>query len=170
MSRFVLDAMLWLNFARAESVDMLGRGLSGRLIVGMICRRREVKTWPRHTARAGQPFEFEELIAQGWVECVEMNSKELGRFDQVKSQGGVQRLGAGETEAFILATSRGWTLRTDDAAARKRFGALPGAPPLSGTIALLRLLAAEGVVKREIASALLRLMRERGGRLPVEDI
>ncbi len=110
MSRFVLDAMVWLNFARAESVDLLGRGLSGRLIVGMIVRQREVKTWPRDTTRAGQPFSFDKLIAQRRVECVEMTSEELGRFHQVKSERGVQRLGAGETEAFILATSRGWTL------------------------------------------------------------
>jgi predicted nucleic acid-binding protein len=170
MSRFVLDAMVWLNFARAESVDLLSRGLSGRLIVGLIVREREVKTWPRHTARAGQPFSFDDLIAQGWVECVEMSSQELARFDEVKSERGVQRLGAGETESFILASSRGWTLCTDDKAARKVLGSLAGAPPLSGTLPLLRALVADGVVKPEVASALLQLMRERGGRLPDEKI
>ena len=166
MSRFVLDATAWINFARAESVDVLGRGLAGRLIVGMIARQREVRTWPRHTARAGQPFSFDDLIARGWVECVEMTLEELARFDQVKSERGVQRLGAGETEAFLLATTRGWTLCTDDGAARKILGALPGAPPLSGTIGLLRALVAAGAVKPDQAAALLRLMRERGGRLP----
>jgi predicted nucleic acid-binding protein len=166
MPRFVLDAMVWLNFARAESVDLLGRGLAGRLIVGLIVRQREVKTWPRQTAHAGEPFSFDELITKGWVECVEMTSEELGRFDQVKTNGRIQRLGAGETEAFILATSRGWTLCTDDRAARKIFGALPGAPQLSGTLELLRAMVAEGAVKRDAASAILRTMRERGGRLP----
>jgi predicted nucleic acid-binding protein len=170
MPRFVLDAMVWLNFARAESVEMLARGLSGRLVVGLIVKEREVKTWPRHTARAGQPFSFDDLVAQGWVECVEMTAEELGRFAEVKEQSNVQRLGAGETEAFILARSRGWILCTDDGAARKAFGATPGAPPLSGTIALLRTLVAEGAVSREAASALHRLMRERGGRLPIEEI
>jgi hypothetical protein len=61
-------------------------------------------------------------------------------------------------------------LCTDDGAARKIFGALPGAPPLSGTLALLRALVAEGAVKRGAASALLRKMRERGGRLPDEEV
>jgi predicted nucleic acid-binding protein len=170
MSRFVLDATAWINFARAESVDVLGRGLAGQLIVGLIVRQREVKTWPRHTARAGQPFSFDELIAQGWVECVEMTSEELARFDQVKSERGLQRLGAGETEAFILATSRGWTLCTDDGAARKILGALPGAPPLSGTMGLLRILVATGALERSRAIALVKEMRERGARLPAEDV
>jgi len=169
MSRFVLDAMVWLNFAHAESVDVLGRGLSGRLVVGMIVKEREVKTWPRHTARAGEPFSFDDLVAQGRVECVEMTSEELGRFGLLKSERGVQRLGAGETEAYILATSRRWTLCTDDGAARKIFSCFPDAPPLSGTMALLHTLVAEGAVNREVASELHRLMRERGGRLPDEE-
>jgi predicted nucleic acid-binding protein len=161
MVRFVLDATGWINFARAESIDLLGRGLSGRLVVGMIVRQREVKTWPRHTARAGQAFSFDQLVAHGWVECVEMASAELARFDEVKSQKGVQRLGAGETEAFILASGRRWTLCTDDGPARKILGALPGAPPISGTIGLLRALLAAGAVRRDEAAALLRLMREQ---------
>jgi predicted nucleic acid-binding protein len=170
MSRSVLDATVWINFARAEAVDVLARGLCGRLIVGMIVRTLEVKVWPRHTARAGQPFSFDELTEQGCVESAEMTAAEMGRFDEVKSERGSQRLGAGETEAFILATGRGLTLCTDDGAARKLFSSRPGAPPLSGTIGLLRALVAESVITRATASQLLRLMRERGGRLPDEEI
>jgi predicted nucleic acid-binding protein len=170
MSRFVLDATAWLNFARAEAVDVLGRGLAGRLVVGLIVRQREVKTWPRHTARAGQPFSFDDLVSQRWVECVEMTPTELARFDEVKTDRGIQRLGAGETEAFILASSRAWTLCTDDGPARKIFGTRPEAPPLSGTIGLLRALVADGVLQRNAAAELLRLMRERGSRLPDETI
>jgi predicted nucleic acid-binding protein len=170
MSRFVLDATVWLNFARAESLDLLVHGLSGRLVVGLIVRRREVMTWPRHTTRAGQPFSFDEFLLEGRVECVEMTAAELARFDEVKVDRGTQRLGAGETEAFILAASRGWTLCTDDGAARRIFAGLTGAPSLSGTIGLLRVLVAGGALRRDAAAGLLRLMRERGSRLPDEKI
>jgi predicted nucleic acid-binding protein len=170
MSKFVLDATVWLNFARAESVDALGRGLAGRLVAGMLVRSREVKKWPRDTARAGELFDFNELIVPGWIESAEMTVGELGRFESVKSDRGVQRLGVGETEAFILATSRGWTLCTDDGPARKILGALPGAARISGTIGLLRVLVAGGALSRDVATGLLGQMRQRGGRLPDEEI
>jgi predicted nucleic acid-binding protein len=96
-----------------------------------------------------------------------MTAEELGRFSAVKTS---LRLGEGETEAFVLAVSRNWTVATDDGPARKRFLLADDHPPVTGTIGLLRLLVAEGRLTKAAAADLLRLIRERGGRLPDEEI
>ena len=167
MSKFILDTTVWLNFARGDAVDLLVGGFSGKLVVGMIVRRREMRTWPRTTARADEPFSFDAFVESGMVEYAEMSVDELARFSAIRSS---LRLGEGETEAFVLATSRGWTMATDDGAARKRISSDPAAPPLSGTIGLLRMLVNLGAIGKEAASAILKVMRERKGRLPDEDI
>jgi hypothetical protein len=167
MSKFVLDATVWLNFARAEAIDVLVNGLQGELVVGMIVRQREMLRWPTTCSRAGQLFSFDAFVSTGLVDCAEMNIDELGRFSTVKAS---LKLGDGETEAFVIAANRNWTVATDDGAARKRFNSSPSPPPISGSIGLLRVLANARTISRAQAGDLLRLMRDRGGRLPDETI
>ena len=96
-----------------------------------------------------------------------MTNDEMAMFHTTKAR---FRLGDGETEAFVLAESRGWTVATDDGAARKKL--LVHNPPieLSGTIGLLRTLVEAKALPGRDAAELLKLMRARGGRLPDEQL
>jgi len=58
----------------------------------------------------------------------------------------------------------------DDGAARKKLATHNPSVKLTGTIGLLRSLVEAKAVARRDAAELLRLMRERGGRLPHERV
>jgi hypothetical protein len=62
MAKFILDATVWLNFARAEAIEILVHGLRANLAVGMIVRHREMLTWPRTCSRASQAFSFDVFV------------------------------------------------------------------------------------------------------------
>lgn len=166
MSRIIVGATVWLNFGRADAVATLVNGLPDRLAVGLIVERQEVRLWPTHSARAGEPFLLQEFVDRGILERAGMTAEELATFHATKSQ---LRLGGGETEAIVLAASRGWTVATDDGAARKRFVGHQPAVPITGTVGLLRMLVQARAVSRQDAKRLLSLMRSRGGRLPDEE-
>lgn len=165
MSRIVLDATVWLNFGRADAVATLANGLPNRLAVGLIVEWQEVRVWPTHSARVDRPFSFQEFVERGILERAEMTAAELAMFHATKAQ---LRLGDGETEAIVLAASRGWTVATDDGPARKRLAAHRPSVPITGTVGLLRMLVQARAITRPDAVRLVDLMRRRGGRLPDE--
>jgi len=167
MSRIIVDATVWLNFGRADAVSTLVNGLANRLAVALIVERQEVRVWPTHSARAGQPFSLQEFVERGILERAEMTAAELAMFHATKAQ---LRLGDGETEAIVLAASRGWTVATDDGPARKRLAAHRPSVPITGTVGLLRMLVQARAITRQVAARLLGMMRGRGGRLPAENL
>ena len=167
MSRIVLDATVWLNFGRADAVATLVNGLPDRLAVGLIVERQEVRVWPTHSTRTGQPFSLQEFVERGILERAEMTAAEMATFHVTKTQ---LRLGDGETEAIVLAASRRWTVATDDGPARKRIATHKPSVSVTGGIGLLRLLIQARAITRQDAARLLGLMRGRGGRLPAENL
>lgn len=162
----ILDATVWLNFARVDSVERLIAGLPGRLAVGLLVET-EVRFWPRGSALAGQAFSLEDFVRRGLLERAEMTPGEMAAFHATKVG---MRLGDGETEALVIAARRGWLVATDDGPARKKLATHQPPVMLSGTIGLLRELVQGKAVKRREASELLALMRHRGARLPDEEI
>lgn len=162
MPKIILDATVLLNFARADALDDLLEGRPHDLAVGLLVEQ-EVRVWPRQSTRAGRPFSLREFIERGLLERVEMTSEELSLFHAAKTR---IRLGDGETEAAVIATSRGWGVATDDGAARRKLAAHIPPIPVTGSIGLLRALVQAKVVSRKEAARLLDLMRERGARLP----
>lgn len=167
MSRIILDATVWLNFGRVDAVAQLIDALPNCLAVGLIVERKEVRVWPAHSSRVGEPFSLQEFVHRGVLERVEMTAPELAAFHETKAR---LRLGDGETEALVIAVSRGWTVATDDGPARKKFAAHNPATLVTGTVGLLRTLVQVRAVARKEAMQLLALMRKRGGRLPDEDL
>jgi predicted nucleic acid-binding protein len=163
MSRIIVDATVWLNFGRADAVSTLVNGLPNRLAVGLVVERQEVRVWPADSAQAGQPFSLEEFVARGILERAVMTAAELAMFHATKTQ---LRLGDGETEAIVVASSRGWTVATDDGPARRRIAAHRPSVPITGSVGLLRVLVQARAITRLEAARLLALMRGRGGRLP----
>lgn len=167
MPRTILDATVWLNFARVDSVAKLIEAMPNGLAVGLLVETVEVRVWPRHSALAGQPFSLDDYVTRGLLERAEMSQEEMAVFHAAKQ---MYRLGAGETEALVIGVSRGWTVATDDRAARKKLASHNPPIKLSGTIGLLRALVDAKAVARSEAAELLRIMCERGGRLPNEKI
>ncbi|MCX5748072.1 MAG: hypothetical protein NT062_36900, partial [Proteobacteria bacterium] len=73
MTKTLLDATAWLNFARADSIDMLVSALSGRGAVGLLVERHEMLRWPNGSTRAGQPFSFKAYLDAGDLELAIMS-------------------------------------------------------------------------------------------------
>jgi hypothetical protein len=167
MTKTILDATAWLNFARADSIDMLVSALSGQGAVGLLVERHEMLRWPNGSTRRGQPFSFKPYLDAGDLELAIMSQAEMAHFHETKTK---YHLGDGETEALVIALSRGWRVATDDGPARKRFGAHNPPVTLTGTIGLLRELVRGSAITKADATTMLDLMRRRGGRLPNEDI
>jgi hypothetical protein len=167
MTKTILDTTVWLNFARAEAVDMLITAMAGRCAVGLLVEQQEMLRWPKGTSHASQPFTFQPFIDAGTLELAVMTPAELAAFHETKSR---YHLGDGETEAVVIAVARGWRVATDDGAARKRFASHNPPVEITGTIGLLRELLRAVVVSKSKATAMLERMRSRGGRLPDEDI
>jgi len=135
MTKTTLDATAWLNFARADSIHTLIGAMSGRGAVGLLVERHEMLRWPSGSARGGQEFSFKPFLDAGDLELAIMTSAEMAQFHETKAR---YHLGDGETEALVIALSRGWRVATDDGSARKKFGAHNPPVPLTGTIGLLR--------------------------------
>jgi len=167
MTKTILDATAWLNFARADAIDMLVKAMSGRCAVGLLVEKREMLHWPSASARAGKPFSFKPFLEAGDLELAIMSQAEMTHFHETKTR---YHLGDGETEALVIALGRGWRVATDDGSARKRFGGHNPPVTLTRTIGLLRELVQGGVITKTEATTMLHLMRGRGGRLPNEDI
>ena len=166
MSNIIVDATVWLNFARVDRVAKLVEALPQELAVGLQVEK-EVRVWPKQSALAGQAFSLDEYVDRGLLERAEMTAAEMAIFHATKVR---LRLGDGETEALVIAANRGWAVATDDGPARKRIAADNASVRLSGTIGLLRALVKATAVTQRDATELLTVMRERGARLPDEKI
>lgn len=163
MGKIILDATVWLNFARGDSVERLVHGLAGRLAVGILVERQELRYWPAKSSRKGEAFSLDEFVTSGALERTEMTAEEMATFGGTRSR---FRLGHGETEALVIASQRGWMLATDDAAARKILNSYSPPVRLTGTLGLLKELIEKGALNRKEATELLSLMQSRGGWLP----
>jgi hypothetical protein len=167
MTKTILDTTAWLNFARAEAIDLLIDAMPGRCAVGLLVEQQEMLRWPKGTRHAAEPFSFKPYLDAGTLELAVMTPAEVAAFHETKSK---HHLGDGETEAVVIAVARGWRVATDDGAARKRFAAHNPPVDVTGTIGLLRQLVEASVVSRAEATAMLETMRSRGGRLPDEPL
>jgi predicted nucleic acid-binding protein len=100
----------------------------------------------------------------GWLRLTSLTSdQELQLFNALPA-----RLHRGEASCLALAKHRGWTLLTDDCAARNEAARL--SIPVSGSIGCLVLAVERGAVVLEQANAWLAAMITEGYRSPVVDL
>ncbi len=150
---FILDATVWLNFAKADIEDDLVRAFAGRLCAGSVMVNQELLRRPRASGRAGQPF-----VLQG-VTVLDMNGDERSEYGALKSR--FPGLGSGEREALVLAKSRHLTLATDDGLARATFTERFPSVKLTTTEELLFESVTKGYVARDSADRILRLTHRK---------
>jgi len=104
------------------------------------------------------------LAAQGWIRLTSMTSEqELGLFGKLPA-----RLHRGEASRLAIAKNRGWTMLTDDQAARKQ--AIELGIRLSGTVGCLVLAVERGLCSLQQADLWLNEMVRSGYRSPVTDL
>jgi predicted nucleic acid-binding protein len=104
------------------------------------------------------------LVAQGWIRLTSLaNEQELYLFGKLPP-----RLHQGEASCLAIAQSRGWTLLTDDRAARIQASNL--GIRLSGTLGCLVLAVERGLCTPERANLWLSHMIQVGYRSPVADL
>ena len=144
MPKTILDATVLINFGRVDAIDRFLTGLPTRIVVGLLVEK-EVRFWPPSSNKAGQPFSLKSYVDRGILEQTEMTPTELGAFFGLKAR---LKLGDGETEALVIAASRGWSVATDDGVARKKFAAHNPTVHVTGSIGLLRELVKTQMVPR----------------------
>jgi predicted nucleic acid-binding protein len=162
MPKTILDATVLINFGRVDAIDRFLTGLPDRIVVGLLVEK-EVRFWPLSSNKAGQPFSLKSYVDRGILEQTEMTPAELGAFYGLKAR---LKLGDGETEALVIAASRGWSVATDDGVARKKFATHNPTVRVTGSIGLLREMIEARAMSRQDAQLLLTLMRQRGSWLP----
>jgi predicted nucleic acid-binding protein len=104
------------------------------------------------------------LVSDGWIRLVSMRDQ-----DEVQFFGQLPRgLHSGEASCLSIAYHRGWTLLTDDQAARTK--AVELGIRVSGTLGCLVLAIERKLCTEPQANVLLGLMIRQGYRSPVKDI
>ena len=164
MTRLV-DTTIVSNFAAVGRLDLL------RSVLGTANIADSVLTELHYGAEQGYAFlsDIDEEVApggrRGWLTVVSLEDEtERSFYDSLP-----RRLHPGEAMSLAIARRRGWTLFTDDRAARvraRRWGIRVG-----GTISLLLEIVEREYLSLNEANALLQDMVARAGyRSPVEDL
>ena len=161
---FITDTTVLSNFASVGQVDLL------RQLYAVLYLSTDVYAEVRAGLEEGYHFydPLEQLIhplnESGWLRLTGMsNEQELRFFGQLPSP-----LHRGEASCLAIARRRGWTLLTDDRAARdeaRRLGI-----PVSGTIGCLVLAVERGLCSLQQANVWLQAMIDKGYHSPVLDL
>ncbi|NBD35823.1 MAG: hypothetical protein GVY30_07470 [Chloroflexi bacterium] len=165
MPEYIFDTTVLSNFAAVHRLDLLKGHYQGVIFTTL-----EVSNELRKGAHAGYAYlqsalrQIEAIGPEGWIRLLSPDSVTEHRlraeFDQY--------LDAGEASCLALAISRGFTLVTDDLAARRLAQARD--VPLSGTLGFLIALTRENALPLDEANAILTTMIQRRYRSPVERI
>jgi predicted nucleic acid-binding protein len=149
----VVDACTLINLANGEVLSEILQLPDVEFQVSAIVRRES-----RTISDA-----IDVAVCSGRLALVDDALISVSDFIRVKNE---FELDDGETECILAAQALACTIACDDAAARKAIIGLIGESRLTGSIGLLRLAIAEGLISREIAAESYQLMRQRGGFLP----
>jgi predicted nucleic acid-binding protein len=163
MPEYVFDTTVLSNFAAVHRLDLL----EGRYR-GVVFTTLEVSNELRKGIKAGYAYlkpalqQIETISPSGWIRLLSPDSAVEHRlqseFDQF--------LDAGEASCLALAISRGFTLVTDDLAARRLAQARD--VPLTGTLGILIALVRDDALPLNKANAILTTMIQRRYRSPVD--
>ncbi len=150
----VLDTTVLSNFSHARRPDVVHHVSRGHAL-----------TTPSVMAelRAGVEHHGVPECDWSWVTVVPLTPEEEQRADEW-----ALALDPGEREALAVVLSRGGTLCSDDLAARRM--ATHMGVPVCGTIGLLVQAVKERMIDIATADEMLRLMRARGYRSPVDSL
>ncbi len=150
----VLDTTVLSNFSHARRPDVVRHVSRGHAL-----------TTPTVMAelRAGVEHYGVPECDWSWLTVVALTSEE-----QQKANEWALALDPGESEALAVALHRGGTFCSDDLAARRMATHL--GVPVCGTIGVLIRAVREGVLDLPIADGILRLMRTRGYRAPIDSL
>lgn len=151
---FAIDACSAINLYNAEALES-------------VCMIPNIRIFISNSAKSeckyGCETQISKLIADGLIQNIEDSAIPVSHFLEIKAAYG---LGDGETESIVACQALGYTLISDDGAARKIGIATLGQARVIGSIRLLRL----GVEFNlfDCAQAFLRfkIMVAAGGFLP----
>jgi predicted nucleic acid-binding protein len=149
----ILDASTLINLANGEvlAIVIAIPGIHFRVSEAV---RKESKTVAR---------EIEHAVSHGQLDWVDADTIDAAEYETALAVWG---LGAGETECFLAARKLNCRVACDDGSARKVISRHCSEIQLTGSIGMLRMAIAAGLLTREAAFAAYRLMIERGGYLP----
>lgn len=150
----VIDASTLINLANGEVLTEILQLSEFSFQVSRVVRG-ESKT----IAQA-----IDAAVKAGHIGLVDDGLISVSQFKQAKAS---MLLDDGETECILAAEVIGCAVACDDGAARKVISARLGTDRLSGSIGLLRCAVDAGAIDRLHAFSAYRLMRKRGGFLPV---
>jgi predicted nucleic acid-binding protein len=163
MPEYVFDTTVLSNFAAVHRLDLL----EGRYR-GVVFTTLEVSNELRKGIKAGYSYlksalqQIETISPGGWIRLLSPDSAVEHRLQSEIDQ----FLDAGEASCLALAVSRGFTLVTDDLAARRLAQARD--VPLTGTLGILIALVRDGALPLNEANAILTTMIQRHYRSPVD--
>jgi predicted nucleic acid-binding protein len=103
-------------------------------------------------------------VAEGWLRLV---TPESGRETTLYSEYS-RSLGPGEAASLAIAICRGWSLATDDRAARR--AARAAGVAITGSVGILLSAVQAGVITRHEGNQLLQEMRRLGYRFPIDTL
>jgi predicted nucleic acid-binding protein len=150
----IFDTTLLSNFAHAQHADWL-KLLFGNQAVTTAAVFAEL--------RQGETLGFVPNQDWHWLSVVELTSEE-----QVLAQEYREKVDDGEADCLAVAVKRGYTLLSDDFAAR-RLAAKEGVN-FSGTLGVLQKLVAQAHLTLPEANRSLGIMIDRGYRSPVRSL
>jgi predicted nucleic acid-binding protein len=106
---------------------------------------------------------LDQLLLDGAAKLLDDDDLAFGRFAELAIR---YELGPGETECLVFAESLGCTVCCDDGRARKMISREIGDDRLTGTIGLIQMACAHGILSDAQARSAHSLMIARGGFLP----
>ena len=150
----LLDATVLNNFLKVERLLLLRS-----LFPGSLCVAAEVYD---ELKAGGLEAPIREGIGDGWLRLV---TPESGRETTLYGEYG-QTLGSGEAASLAIAICRGWSLATDDRAARR--AARAAGIALTGSVGILIVAIQSETITRPEGDRLLQDMRRHGYRFPID--
>jgi predicted nucleic acid-binding protein len=161
----LLDGTVLSNFAALGRLDLLAQSFEEAFIVTAVLEEVARGIQQGYGFLTAIEQQIESSNADGWLRMARVEADE----EQVLLEGMPPKLGAGEAMSLAIAKVRGWTVFTDDAAARavaRQLGIAVG-----GTLGVLRRLIEFQVLTVDEANRLLaRMIDEAGYRSPITDL
>ncbi|MDD5672774.1 MAG: DUF3368 domain-containing protein [Chitinivibrionales bacterium] len=156
---FVFDTVSLANFLLSDADKILTARYSGRAFITEQVFD-ELTSGMRMRPRLAL---VDSLLKQNHFDCITLTAPEHTRYADL-----IANLGKGEASCIAAAWARGWTVVTDDRAARGH-GAEMGLA-VTGTIGILKAACREKQVTASVADHILQAMIDNGFYAPVRRI
>ena len=155
----VFDTVSLANFLFADATHVLTLRYTGRSrITGQVFDELTSGMRARPKLKI-----IESLLTKKQFSLVSLTMAENARYAEI-----LTNLGRGESSCIAVAASRGWTMVTDDRAARSRCAELK--IPVTGTIGILKAACADKQIVPSEADRILHRMVEIGFYSPVRRV